>query len=244
MKEDSLDRIIRERLEVREIEPSNSAWERLSLKLDEQQKQQNSKRRYYGLYAAASIVLLIGIGFGYFKSESPLIEPLVLEGKGIASITAEHKISSEIVLPKLAEQKIENHIVFEQNSKKVLPKIGLDTEIKAPIEETVAIIENTVNKVEPQKNLRIQVNASDLLYAVTHTEDQVKQYYASQKIERASVLDTIRKELIKRNLKVNPETILVQVEQDILDDQFKGGFMQKLRLKITDIAIAIADRNK
>ncbi len=70
MQTNNLDNNIKEKLQNRTFQPSASAWERLSAQLDEQPKQ---KKRGWFFYigAAASILLLITIGFQIFsKNES------------------------------------------------------------------------------------------------------------------------------------------------------------------------------
>ncbi|MDO6744558.1 hypothetical protein Q4553_08235 [Tenacibaculum soleae] len=83
-----------------------------------------------------------------------------------------------------------------------------------------------------------------MLFAVTHSQEEVKEYYAKYKINRKDVLDTIRKELIKSNLTINPETILAEVEYDIKETDFEQNFMKKFKSKLSNVIVAIADRNK
>ena len=59
---------IKEKFANRTFEPSASAWERLSIKLDEQPKQKKRGLIFY-IGAAASILLLIGIGFQLFSED-------------------------------------------------------------------------------------------------------------------------------------------------------------------------------
>jgi ABC-type uncharacterized transport system substrate-binding protein len=92
-------------------------------------------------------------------------------------------------------------------------------------------------------NSKIKINANDLLFAVTHTPKEVKAYYAKYNVNREDVLKTIKSELKKSNLKVNPETILAEVERTIDDDVFQNNFLKSLKNKVSDIASAIASRN-
>ena len=82
-----------------------------------------------------------------------------------------------------------------------------------------------------------------MLFAVTHSQKEVKAYYAKYQINRDDVLKTIKSELKKSNLKVNPETILAEVERSIDDDDFQNNFLKNLKRKVSDIATAIASRN-
>jgi hypothetical protein len=49
---------------------------------------------------------------------------------------------------------------------------------------------------------------------------------------------------MRSNLKINPETILAEVEYDLEEADFKQNFMRKFKLKLSDVIVAIADRNK
>ena len=106
---------------------------------------------------------------------------------------------------------------------------------------------NIDDKVIPSRkettNSNIKVNAEDLLYAVTHTSQEVKNYYAKYSMNRDDLLNTIKLELKKSNLKVNPNSILAEVERTIDDDFFQNNFLKSLKSKVSDIASAIASRN-
>ena len=54
----------------------------------------------------------------------------------------------------------------------------------------------------------------------------------------------IKNELKQSNIKLNPETILAEVEKNIDEDNFKNNFMQFLKKRVVDIASAIASRNE
>ena len=98
-------------------------------------------------------------------------------------------------------------------------------------------------EIEKDQNSSIKINADDLLFAVTHSQKEVKAYYAKYQINRDDVLKTIKSELKKSNLKVKPETILAEVERSIDDDDFQNNFLKNLKRKVSDIATAIASRN-
>ena len=97
--------------------------------------------------------------------------------------------------------------------------------------------------LQQNPNSRIKINSIDLLYAVTHNKEDVKTYYARHSLDREDILRTIKGELKKSNIKVNPETILAEVERTIDDDDFQNNFMKSLKNKISDFATVIASRN-
>lgn len=257
MKEDKIDKIIKSKLDSREIPHSNSAWERLSSQLDDKQHEIINKQKVYFSYAA-SMLLLLSIGFSYFKFNSKeKIKPILVNTKletvktdtlkAVDEIIKEEKIQMAkreyISIPK---SKIENKksirvekVTNTKNNKENLNKIYTEKDIKV---ETL-VTKNENSNVGKEKN-RIKVSGKDLLFAVTHNVDEVKKYYTKHNLNRNKIINTIERELRKSNLKINPETILAEVENDLINDQFKGGFMHKIKLKISDIAVAVADRNK
>lgn len=73
MKTNKLDNRVKEKFANRTLEPSVSAWERLSTKLDEEPKQKKKGWFFYIGYAA-SIIVIISIGFFIFSDEDIIIK--------------------------------------------------------------------------------------------------------------------------------------------------------------------------
>jgi len=274
MQTNKIDKQIADKLKNRELTPSVSAWERLSNQLDEQQASKKSNWYKYAGYAA-SIVLLISVGFTFFT------EKAVENGKEIISNVAidtlelnDDKVNVKEIInienalatkeekkveEKVTKKKIEDRVIKYQQKKnysiasvnKSLRKVE---EIKKEdlFKENTIVIANADKKViketsvikKERVNSRVKVNGDDLLFAVTHSPEEVQEYYAKYKINRKEVLNTIQKELIKSNLKIDPETILAEVELDIEETDFQQNFMNKLKLKLSDVIVAFADRNK
>lgn len=157
---------------------------------------------------------------------------------------------SIVIVNKVKQSLNNNKTVIVKNDKPIIKKsIVIPTKentskLKGVVIAKVDKTEKQNNALEKASNSRIKINSEDLLYSVTHNPTEVKAYYAKYNVDREDVLKTIKYELKKSNLKVNPNTILAEVERGIDDDLFQNNFMQKLKLKISDIAVAIADRNK
>lgn len=160
-----------------------------------------------------------------------------------------NKIKSLTISNKVKKSLNSGKTIIAKNDKIIKKKTDFPTKENTTKLEGVVIanvdkIDKNNNALEEVSNSRIKVNSNDLLYSVTHSPSEVKAYYAKYNVDREDVLKTIKFELKKSNLKINPNTILAEVEQGIDDDLFQNNFMQKLKLKISDIAVAIADRNK
>ncbi|MFY9243062.1 MAG: hypothetical protein WAO74_08545 [Polaribacter sp.] len=272
METNKLDKSIQEKFENRTFKPSASAWERLSVQLGEQPKQKKIGWFFY-IGAAASILLLVSIGIQLFSEESQEIPPkeeIVITPIDTTIIDKKiEKFKNEIPVQEALVQKngVEVEHQKEAAKKGISAKENSKTKIEKPIKkEKMAIakveekkevisteIGNSLTKnqnkeiekrtLQQNPNSSIKINSDDLLYAVTHTPKEVKEYYAKYNLNREDILKTIKSELKKSNLKINPETILAEVERTINDDDFQNNFMKSLKRRVTDIASAIASRN-
>lgn len=270
MDPDKIDKIIKEKLESRKLQPSNSAWERLSVQLEEQPVQ---KRRGWFFYAsiAASIVLLFTLAFQFLMNDNTTTKP---KKEILVDVEDDKKLIDQKIEKIINEVPIEEAIVVnEESSKKQLSKseklinkeiakqqtIVIKKKKSTPknIKENIAIakvdqaktnLKNALEKVQKNhyqqdSNSSIKINSDDLLYAVSHSPKEVKAYYAKYNLTREDVLRTIKGELKKSNIKINPNTILAEVERSIGQEDFQNNFMRSLKTKISNIATVIASRN-
>ncbi|MBU3011740.1 hypothetical protein KO506_10025 [Polaribacter vadi] len=266
MKTNKIDKDVKQKFENRTFKPSASAWERLSVQLDEQPKQKKIGRFFY-IGAAASILLLVTIGIKMFSDDTEEIIPkeeIVISPIDTNLIDKKiEKFINEIPVEEALVNQKEVEFDNKKNTEKVIVKrekyqhkknnatkkeqtviAKVDIENKDVI--STEIEKSSINKIkilEQDPNSTIKINADDLLYAVTHSPREVKEYYAKYNVNREDVLRTIKNELKKSNIKVNPNTILAEVERTIDDDDFQNNFMKSLKRRVTDIASAIASRN-
>lgn len=252
-----IDKNIKGKFKERAIQPSSSAWERLSDQLDTYARRKR-RRRFFYISSAASILLLISIFL--FSTNTSVESPLQPE-KMI--------VDQEVKVPKIKEElktnidenesAIANTTISEKEvipQKKIKKKNVRKTRTIVPVEipkeiiteEAVAVVDKPESKDIVQKNTfkkpsRISVNSDALLYSVTHTEEEVIAYYRAHKIDREDVLNSIKLQLKKSNLKIDARTILADVERDIDDASFKENFMKIIKKRVSDLATAIASRN-
>ncbi|PQJ77834.1 hypothetical protein [Polaribacter porphyrae] len=265
MKTNNIDKNIKQKLENRTFTPSASAWERLSVQLDEQSVEKK-KGWFFYIGIAASILFLVSIGIQFFSSETEVVKPkeeLVITptnkkeiDKKIDKLINEIPIQEAIVKKNEVEVKKEiihtpvtakKNIIVNKKSenknftnKKIIAKTDTPKKINKDETSTEKI---KVNILKQDPNSVIKVNADDLLFAVTHSPKEVKAYYAKYNVNREDVLKTIKSELKKSNIRINPNTILAEVERSIDDEDFQNNFMKSLKRKVSDIASAIASRN-
>lgn len=266
MKINKLDKNIKEKFENRTFTPSTSAWERLSVQLDEQPKEKKRGLFFY-ISIAASILLLVSIGFQIFTTDDnkaiPIKEEIVISPLEKEVIKEKiDEVFEEAIVKKNEIKPKETSIISAKESKRessptkkiVIEPISNTDKIIANVDKKEILKNNNKDisefkqslqfkEIKKDPNSSIKINADDLLFAVTHSQKEVKAYYTKYKINRDDVLKTIKSELKKSNLKVKPETILAEVERSIDDDDFQNNFLKNLKRKVSDIATAIASRN-
>ncbi len=260
MKTNNIDKNIKEKLQERTFTPSASAWERLSNQLDEQPKQKKFGWFFY-IGAAASLLLLVSISVQMFTNDKIEVNPLEeIVTTPIDTNVIDQKIDEFINEVPAKEAIVKNEAQIKVVRKKLTTKAAKKEQTQKHVlkstKKEIAAIANSTEKVDKNEkintkkqeiklnpNRKIKVNADDLLYAVTHSSKEVKEHYAKHNITRDEILKTIKSELKKSNLKVNPNTILAEVERSIDDDVFQNNFLKSLKNKVSDIASAIASRN-
>jgi hypothetical protein len=273
METNNIDKKIKEKLQNRTFQPSASAWERLSSQLDEEPKQKKRGWFFYvGAAASILLLVSIGI-LMFSKDSKEIVPVNEIVIAPIDTIEIDEKIDklineipSKKVLVKVDEimdkQVVEKNVIsvkekFHPKKKRIViaknevkkeeslriaqvNKKEIHIDKKASIKSTSEIKKEALH---PNPNRRIKINSDDLLYAVTHSSREVKSYYAKYNVNRDNVLNTIKIELKKSNLKVDPNTILAEVERTIDDDDFQNNFMKSLKKKVSNFATAIASRN-
>ncbi len=273
MEESKLDKVIREKFQERSLETSVSSWERMENMLDTSERK-SKKKMFFFVGIAASIAIIFSVFLKMNTNQIEEIPILPVKNQIIVTapkkdINTENKTEREVNAI-IEKKKNQNHteVVIAQkliNSKKKINK-RVDTGLEKPskiIEQTFEVknsdesfasiasdtpvelknLDKIIKPVSSDKR-RIQVNSDDLLYAVTHSPKEVKEYYANLELNRNDVLDSIKFQLKRTNLKINPELILAEVERSIEDDEYQGNFKDNLGRRISTIIVAVANRNK
>lgn len=268
---EKFDQNIREKLANRRIQPSVSAWERMSEQLDAVEKKNHRKWFLYIGYAA-SILILVSLFFILeFKSsdnetilkdvfvkesiDTTLMRPnrmeLVPKSKEVivqndVEFKTKKKITSAISLSTPIIAKIELKTFGEDKIQ--IPKIKIDSfkQFNSEREDPITEIQKEIKEViKPDFNVNspIKVSSDALLYAVTHQNQDVKEYYKKYLISREQVLKTIEKELQKSNLKIDAKTILAEVEMNLIEESFQNNFLKNVKKRVSDVITLIANRN-
>ncbi|MDO3694491.1 hypothetical protein QVZ41_06480 [Wenyingzhuangia sp. chi5] len=249
METNNIDEIVRGLLKSRTIQPSNSAWERLSNQLDTVPQK---KKRNWFLYIgyAAGILLLISVAFvlsfneDYFSSSNKLANNVITDStkliKPIVEKSTKKPSESENVL-----------VASNQDSFKEVPIIKMNyikikTSAKIPLDVAdlgLKIEKKEVPVVKKESNSRIKINSEDLLASVTDDQEIYQKYYAQYHVNRDELLRTIQQELDEQSLDVDANTLLAEVEKSVDEETFKKSFIKLIKGEFRTLATSLANRN-
>ena len=155
-------------------------------------------------------------------------------------VNTNQKSSEKAAAKNVSQKKSMNTLVTKPK------KIPLPVPIQKANEmnNVIAFQEKTLTAVETKESSStIKVNSDALLFAVTHSKEEITTYYAKYNVDRDTVLKRIEMQLEQSKLKIDAATILAEVELAIDENTFKNNFMQSIKKRVSDLATAIASRN-
>lgn len=228
MEQNKLESEFRNKLSQREINPSENSWDRLDAMLTVAEEKK-PVRRYSWIYIAASIIGFAFLGTFFFTQSDK-------------KATVE---SNEVVI---------------ENNQKVEPKkeslsiIPLDSkpESVAEMSELKKVNKNSRDANSIIKNQVAQNSNPDSLIPMTEKEQnnqKTEQFASSNRIDKsvdemlAAVQTTSKADNSKTVVKVNPNTLLSQVDGE-LELSFREKVINKVNKNYQTVKVALANRNQ
>lgn len=239
---------IKKQLEEREIQPSSTAWNKLSEKLDELPQPQK-KRGYFWYGIAASIIGILLIAFVFFNTnqqvdagetelvETPIEKPI--ETLETPNILLEKKAEEVVVADKSTQ--IAEPVAVKNITKKEAPKVP---NLSFVVEKSeIAVLEE--NRTTDLKDQVIQTKILEIVATVDSLEQNSETLTS---IEVDDLLRTAQEELLREKLfnpngSVDAMALLNDVEQE-LDKSFRDQIFESLKEGFLKVRTAVADRNK
>lgn len=211
METNKIDKIVKDSFQKRTIQPSGSAWERLSdqLEIAEQPKRINWFK-YVGY--AASVLLLISVAF--FINSKNDIEPTTPNDTEIVVFPIDtsnlvkpsfNNVTTETVIVKKEEKKKDD--AKKKENKKIVKKKSTELKVPNVVKESTRIViaDNTVKKnVDKEKSTknRIVIDSDALLNSVTDTNTKIT------KVDKVEIPDTSKKLLKPSRISINSDALL------------------------------------
>jgi hypothetical protein len=239
MEPNNFEKDFRDKLNQREIEPGNKAWDRLDAMLsvaEEKKSEKKSKRKW--LYIAASFVGFLLFGtffFNRFKTvELSKDAPIVLEQKIDADTLDESGVIKEEVINSHIQKKIiEKHpaVAGIKNQNKHSVQLNNKREIlitNHAREDNIVVVSS--EKDDPKSVAANKyISAEKLLAEVNETKFETK--VAEETIEKK-----------RKPTRVNPYDLLLNAETE-LNQSFRESALDRFNKNFKTVKTAIVNRN-
>ena len=214
MESNKFEKDFRNKLNKREIAPSENSWDRLDAMLTVAEKKQPKKDNTW-LYIAASFIGFLCIGIVFFSQTEELIDIK----------------KTEVVL--------ENQEIVKPNEETIINKEEVPVINKSAIATTNSIkkTEKSISKIKPVliEKETIQENQNQLVSNEKPTETIIQ-----KDIPNEIVATT---EIAKPSVKVDANKLLSEVDGE-LDLSFRERMVQKVNKNYRAVKVAVANRNQ
>ncbi len=244
---------IRKTLQNRELQVSNSAWDRLELQLDTHQT--SKRKRNWSIFAyAASIACLLCTVFALTleqEATSPKQNSPIRQELNEVPVVVRIEKEEETIAEKTKGQRIPTEtreIVVKSNIQKTSIKTRNEFKIAQSTPAATQKPEEIPQRLEPTKTVTIQqkkkgyINTSKLLASIAkETTAQNEQVLANVSMTQTQ---TETQTQTKGMNTVKPSLLLTEVEEEINEDTFKNTFVKRLSSGINTFATAFTERNK
>lgn len=245
---EKLEKHIRKTLEKREIKPSQNAWERIAVKVEQKKK----RNPLFPLGIAASIIIMVLLGIQFiFTNDDKMIQPTIEDNSNI--IVAIEKTSEEIETIEIESNGIDQEIEeeFFQTPESVVPTQGtiVANEEISEAEENLEINKEefvSINKIEVSEEA-IAFSAQAVLSEVLAMEKDTVQITDA---EIDSLLFIAQKQLLANRMnpmnedgRVDAMALLNEVEIELFESE-RNQLFDRLKESFFKLRTAVADRNK
>lgn len=238
MEPNNFEKDFREKLNQREIEPSNKAWDRLDAMLTVAEEKEpvelnskKSKRKW--LYIAASFIGLLLVGTLFFNQNRNVVktpETVVVEKETVTEpvLNTVDSVKTEIAIAEKTSRETGN------KNKKNNPKVSGQISNKNTQNESNQIAESSIIKNNQEK----QSTNNPTLIAEMSKQDNVDQLL--EKAETKILAENAVKS--KSKIKINSNDLLDQVDGE-LELSFREKMIAKINKSYHTVKVAVENRN-
>jgi hypothetical protein len=239
MEPNKFEKEFREKLNEREINPSNDAWDRLDAMLNVAEETK-SKRKYTWMYVAAGFVGFLLISTIYFSQKETSINNL-----NDTVVVKEEQVKDTVVKPNKVEDKI------------ILKSLSTDAVVikdakKNTEERNEKINQNKINQNQVAERSIIKETNNENWKNNQNTETKINQTVIADNSKSVTVdqlLTSAEKTLVigkpdqqKAKVKINANDLLSQVDGE-LELSFREKVINKVNKNYQTVKVALANRN-
>lgn len=237
---------MQERLENRRLQPSEDSWDKLASRLDTAEKPSKNRFWIYGI--AASIVILISVGF-VFVNESPIVQPtpkMVNQTENIQNKQSieETPIENSMEQLNLKDKDSNTEVAFDKPDKEInpstkpqrtnVPKKSLGQDIAKMNLAQAETQAPTPDINEITETVALTATVEDNSTSVTD-----KELDALLNTARASI---VQQEELEVKTADRANQLLQEIESDI-EESFRSKMFEVLFNGYKSVRTAVADRN-
>lgn len=238
----NMDNQFREKLNSREIKPSENAWDRLDAMLTiadsstTKEGQQKAKRNFGWMYIAASFLGFILIATVFLSQTEELmdVEKAPIVNETIVIPSEEEVIKTESITPK--EEQIIAKTENKPDKKQQNSIINQNPKINQPIVN---------HQDEAVKNSQLPLEDPELNSQLSNPNSQQKSNYANVDELLAAVKKNKKDKLFqdKATVKVNSGDLLSQVDGE-LELSFRQKVIKSVSKNYQEVKVALSTRNQ
>ncbi len=245
---------IKKQLQGREIQPSASAWEKVSARLDTEQKKTPSSYFWLALAASVTGLLIFSLWFWNGSDTVPKATPQIVnvpEQKLDVRSKKSPKVPKEQIDLNVALPAESDLVENDDNYKEIRKESSKTTNRKVAeiiLEDNLAEVSAPVGTASlvlfDDREKSIDSKIAEVLAQVTSMEENAK---ALSDAEVDSLLLRAQEELLSDDIfnhsnKVDAMALLANVE-DELDQSFRDQIFDKLKTGFLKVRTAVAQRN-
>lgn len=232
------DKEFRNKLDQREITPSENAWDRLDAMLTVAEGKK-PERSYGWLYIAASILGFLLIGTVFFSNSKELIDvkrnDVVIENN---TPPKEDTTTTETVLPQAAAENIAS---ADTAGTKIKSSVNHH---QSPQSNPITIPVPAVNEIQKNPELIASGNPQRPQSGVANSNQKTEQLTAPAKVDEllAAVAPTQNNQNQQASVKVNAKSLLSQVDGEV-NLSFREKMLRKVNKSYQEVAETVSNRN-
>lgn len=236
MELNKLEKNFKEKLNKREINPSEAAWDRLDVMLSlaatsySEQTNQKQKKKSPWMFVAASILGFLLIGTIYFNTEAGGIK---IQNNNLVN---QNSISTKTNLNPIKNNAI-TKINYSKNQVVLIQKRNLKPNTTSKVNEDL---------VFSNSNIQNQISENSIINQKTEQQTITNQTNPGKVDEQLTLdgkpLNGERKSIQKSNVYVDANILLSQVDGE-LEISFREKVINKISRNYQTVKVALANRN-
>lgn len=242
MAQNKLETQIKEKLNAREIQPTEMAWDRLDAMLSVAEEKKTN-RSFGWLYIAASILVFLSLGLFFINQKEEI------SGTDNQIVTKEVQNNKEQNDSVITKQNFINEIINQPNEQ-VAQNPKSETRNLQQSKESF----NTINQKSNQKSISNKENRNDNQVAEVIIQKDLPKSIKEENIpnfEKGTAIadnaptsnDIAIKKEVNSKVKVNANSLLSQVDGE-LEQTFRQKVINKIGKNYQEVKVALANRNQ